>query len=316
MFPTFFPMKEARLSNIFPASEIVSPTTAPIAPVPIARSPYHLSEGLVLRSPVVQATLGPCDSPRLAAAVSQAGGLGCLSVPSSTAPSFLRHHLRRIRQWTRRPVLLAFTSEFESGSLLDTALEMGFRHFYVFWWNGPRLTRRIHEAGGTVVWQVGDFGQGSDALQAGADVLAAQGTHAGGQVRGPHSLQELVTSLLTLRTAPLPIIAGGGLADRRDVEEVLSWGASAALLGTRFLLSEESRATQSDKNRLTRAGNENLWLDTRIIGNWPCAPRRRLSNGRDADKPALYAGCGLGKIKCVLPAAQIVRDLTPHYRST
>jgi len=99
---------------------------------------YALCGGLSLRVPIVQAALGACDGVRLAAAVSRAGALGCLTV-HGTDPRTLRRKLLRVRQLTKRPVLLAFTAQWERDAVLDTALSLGFRHFQVFWWNGPRL---------------------------------------------------------------------------------------------------------------------------------------------------------------------------------
>jgi nitronate monooxygenase len=271
----------------------------------------RLCEGITLRVPVVQAALGACDGPLLAAEVSRAGALGCLTV-HQTNPEALRRRLARVRRRTTRPVLLAFTAPFESDAVLDTALEMGFPHVQVFWWNGPRISARVHAAGGVVFWQVNTTEQAADALQCGADVLIAQGTEAGGQVRGPHPLPELIASLRALaHETPFPLVAGGGLADRRDVEQVLSWGASAAMLGTRFLMSHEAQSPPSFKARLARADANDLWLDPRVLGDWPCAPRRRLRREHDLDTPALYAGLGVGKMRRILPAADIVRSLVP-----
>ncbi len=240
---------------------------------------YRLCDGLALRVPVVQASLGICDNPRLAAAVSRAGGLGTLSVRTPD-PAAHRRTLARIRKATTRPVLLAFTAEWEREELLDESFAAGFRDFQLFWWNGPRLARRIRARGGRVFWQVGDFDQARDALEAGTDVLVAQGTEAGGQVRSPYPVRELLLQIRGLTGAEkLPVVAGGGLADRHDVRAMLSIGAAAALLGTRFLLTEESAAPMGDKRRLLRASEAHLALDPRLVGDWPCAPRRRLRLG-------------------------------------
>lgn len=266
--------------------------------------------GVTSAVPVVQATLGCCDSTRLASAVSRAGGLGTFGVHAPD-PARLRRRLRQIRARTPRPVLLAFTAPWEAEAVLDAALAEGFRTVQVFWWNGGRLAPRIRRGGGTVYWQVGTLDEAKAAIDSGADALIAQGTEAGGQVRSPHSVRELVAMLREAFGDSLPIIAGGGLADRRDTEAVLHAGASAALFGTRFLLSAESNADPRDKARLLRMTAHHLHLDTRLAGDWPCSPRRRLLTPRGADVPSLYAGLGIERIFSVRPAGEIVRALAP-----
>ncbi len=269
---------------------------------------YPICDGLSLRAPVVQAPLGGCDGPRLVAAVSRAGGLGALTVSAGDLTRLPRL-LAAIRARTPRPFIAAFQNEWERDEILDVCFAYGVRHFQVFWWNGPRLAPRIKNAGGTVFWQVGTTGEASDALMCGADVLVAQGTEAGGQVRSPLPVRALLAELRALTDTPL--IAGGGLATRADVMEMLTLGARAAYMGTRFLLTEEAAAPAHDKTRLLRAQNENLVLDPRSIGTWPCAPRRRLNLMSDRDIVSLYAGLGVEQMTDLPAAADIVRRLTP-----
>ena len=270
----------------------------------------ELLPGLTLEKPIVQATLGPCDSPALAAAVSEAGGLGSLSL-HAPAPDFTERRLHQLASLTTRPALLAFTGPWEPEAVLDHCLEQGFRHFHVFWWNAARLIPRIHAAGGFALQQVGTLQQAEEALDRGADGLIAQATDGGGPVRSPLALDTLAVVLRQKLGPHRPLIAGGGLATREDVEKTLALGADAALLGTRFLLSTQARAPLADKRRLLKATPEDLFLDTRLVGDWPCSPRRRLKTRSDLDKPSLYAGLGLGKINEILPAKEIVEQLSP-----
>lgn len=267
--------------------------------------------GLSLRSPIVQAVLGPCATPGLAAAVSNAGALGCVTV-DGLRPAAASRLFDRVLARTRRPVLVAFTADWERDEVLDAAFERGFRHFQVFWWNGERLIRRIHAGGGLAFAQVGTEGQAREALERGADALVVQGNEAGGPVRSPIPARDLTGRIRSLAGDRIPLIAGGGLADRADVAEILRCGADAALLGTRFLLTEEAGATARDKARLVRARPEDLLLDTRLVGPWPCAPRRRLATAFDEDRSGLFAGLGVGRMRSVLPAAEVVRHLTPR----
>lgn len=268
-----------------------------------------LGETLRLTYPVVQAPLGACDGPRLAAAVSHAGGLGTLTLHMPSLET-TRVRLERLRALTVHPVLLAFTGEWEKEAVLDQCLEMGFRHFQVFWWNGPRLARRIHAGGGEVFWQVGTWGQADEALSQGADGLVVQATEAGGPVRSPHPLVELLPEVRGFAGTTIPLIAGGGLATAADVAQVLTLGANAALLGTRFLLTPEASAPTADKKRLLSAQSSELILDTRLVGEWPCSPRRRLVTARTPDSPSLFAGLGLSEMTNLVSAGTLVRQLS------
>ncbi|MGC4047204.1 MAG: nitronate monooxygenase [Armatimonas sp.] len=260
--------------------------------------------------PVVQATLGSCDSPALAAAVSEAGALGTLSF-HALAPDEAVERLSKLASLTQKTVLIAFTGPWEQEEVLDACIEAGHRYFQVFWWNAPRLVPRIRAVGAFAIQQVGTLSQLNDALERDVDGIVAQGTRAGGPVRSPLSLGELISAVRTQFSGSL--IAGGGLATREDVHEVLALGADAALLGTRFLLSEEAIAPQEHKSALVAAHSMDLLLDTRLIGDWPCAPRRRLPlPGYDHGTSSLEAGLGLDQINDVLPAAELVRLLNPR----
>ena len=273
----------------------------------LSRARYPLGP-LCLRVPVVQAPLGALSAgPRLCAEVSRAGALGTLTAHAPEPAAFSRT-LARIRARTPRPVLVALTAEWESDAIPQIALDRGFCHFYTFWWNGARLAPRIKRAGGTLFWQIGSVREAQNALDAGADVLCVQGNEAGGQVRTPSPLRDLIGEI---RAAfpNTPLVAGGGLASRADVKDVLERGASAAQMGTRFLLSEESTASHADKARLLRAADADLLVDSAPVGDWPCAPRRRLKTASDI--VGLYAGLGVGNIRRVLPARALVRNLAP-----
>ena len=277
-----------------------------IKPIPTALP------GVTLRVPVVQAPLGCCGSHCLAASVSRSGGLGTFSAHNPNVAVW-RSQLRRIRALTAHPVMLAFTAQWETDAILNDALAAGFRLFHVFWWNGPRLAPRIQRGGGHVYWQVGTIVEARDAVEMGASALVAQGTEAGGQVRSPRPVLDLVRELREAFGVDLPIIAGGGFADGRDTQDALDAGANAAFFGTRFLLSEEARAPVQDKARLLRANTPDLHLDTRVMGDWPCSPRRQLASAREREpNPARYAGLGIGRMTSVLPARTILLSLAPR----
>ena len=114
------------------------------------------------------------------------------------------------------------------------------------------------------------------AQRAGADGVIVQGVESGGHVRGTHPALALLEQARAALPAGYPILLAGGLAGAGDVQRALAAGADAAVLGTRFLLSDESRAHPGYKRRVAEARDTVL---TELFGlGWPSAPHRVLRN--------------------------------------
>jgi NAD(P)H-dependent flavin oxidoreductase YrpB (nitropropane dioxygenase family) len=211
-----------------------------------------------------------------------------------------------------------------------------------------------------VFHQVGTVPEAERAAGAGVDVIVAQGAEAGGHVAGEISTFALVPRVVDA-VAPRPVVAAGGIADGRGVAAALALGAQAAVLGTRFLASTESRAHPHYKKRLLEA-TEGDTVRTILFGHgWPNAPHRTLRTafvqqwlGREArgqesrpDEPPvgrtvigghampvlrfmgfppnsdasgdidsmdLLAGQGVGLVREIKPAGQIVHELVEEAR--
>jgi len=258
--------------------------------------------------PLVQGVLAGCAGPTLLAAVARAGAVPTVAV-HCLRPAQARRLFRKIRSHTRRPMIVAFTGDWERDEVLDTAIAAGFTAFQTFWWNTERLAPRIHAAGGRVLMQAGTLEQIHDGHRLGVDGLLLQGTEAGGPVRSHVPLRQLISDAREIVGPDFPIVAGGGLADASDIVETLRAGADAVMLGTRFLLTRESRASARDKARLARADHRRLLLDTRLVGPWPCAARRRLVPIPDVDRPSLFAGLGVDRITDVVSVSRAVSRL-------
>jgi NAD(P)H-dependent flavin oxidoreductase YrpB (nitropropane dioxygenase family) len=217
----------------------------------------------------------------------------------------------------------------------------------VFWTDpDAALVQRARRAGPALVaWQVGSLDGALAAADAGCDFVIVQGTEAGGHVRGTTARQELLASVLA-RTS-IPVVAAGGLATADHVEAVISAGAAAARVGTRFVATTESGAHPAYVQALlsARSAQETV-LTTAFCGGWPDAPHRVLRSAvaaaqafdgdvvghlaaggerspitRFASSPpsrhvegnvaamALYAGEGVGDVREVRPAAAVIADL-------
>jgi len=224
-----------------------------------------LLERLGVELPVVQAGMGGgLSRHELAAAVSEAGGLGTIAVNGAEA---IRRELAAARALTGRPlavnVLLPFARRdwFEAAAAADVV---------VTFWGEPR-----RRTGGAWLHQCGSVEEARRAQAAGADGVIVQGVEAGGHVRGTTPALQLLEEARRALPRDYPVLLAGGIVARDDVRAALDAGASAAVAGTRFLLSEESRAHRQYKQRLLKAQETIL---TELFGaGWP-APHRVVPN--------------------------------------
>lgn len=204
----------------------------------------------------------------LAAAVSEAGGLGTIAVNGAAV---IERELRAARKLTGRPVaaniLLPFARRdwFEAAAAADAVV--------TFWGRPKRRTPGIW------LHQCGSVAEARAAHAAGADAAIVQGVEAGGHVRGAAPALELLERVRAELPAGFPLLLAGGIAEQGDVREALAAGACAAVAGTRFLLSEESRAHPGYTQRLLAAEETIL---TELFGlGWP-APHRVVPNAATA----------------------------------
>jgi nitronate monooxygenase len=224
-----------------------------------------MPEGLDLRRlevPVIQAGMGGISRHELAAAVSAAGGLG--TIAGARAP--IAEEIAAARTITDRPIAVNLLLPFlRPGDAAQAAAADAI----VTFWGAPR---RLAE--NTWIHQCGSVEEAEAAAAAGADAVIAQGVEAGGHVRGRTPLLELLERLRA--AVRIPILAAGAIVDVDDVRAVLDAGASAAVVGTRFLLSDESHAHPGYKRRCLEARETVL---TELFGlGWPDAPHRVIPN--------------------------------------
>jgi nitronate monooxygenase len=309
-----------------------------------------------LSAPIVQAGMGAVARHELAAAVSEAGGLGTIG----GARGRITEELAAARKLTGRPIAVNLVLPLLRSGDVQAAADAD---VIVTFWGEPRRL-----AGGTWVHQCGSLQEAQAAEAAGADAVIAQGVQAGGHVRGTTPLLELIERVRA--AIKIPVLAAGGIVDQEGVRQALDAGAVAAVMGTRFLLSEESRAHPDYKLRCLQADRRVL---TELFGlGWAEAPHRVVPNAATRrwlgdhdprgpgwirrinrlasplmrrvpeglqdrglaiqrpslpflgppmaldDGPAslvdsgpLYAGANVTRISDILPAAQVVSDLTP-----
>jgi NAD(P)H-dependent flavin oxidoreductase YrpB (nitropropane dioxygenase family) len=222
---------------------------------------------LGVERPVVQAGMGGgLAQGILAAAVSDAGGLGTIGILPADA---LRTELIAARSRTPKPIAVNLIVPFARANHWAVANEADV--VVTHWEPAPkRRTSRVW------IHTVGSADEARAAVAAGADAVIAQGVEAGGHTRGTAPALEVLTQVRAAIGSEIPVLVAGGIADAADVRDALDAGAVAAVAGTAFLATEESGAHPHYKERLVESSETVL---TELFGMaWPNAPHRVLPN--------------------------------------
>jgi nitronate monooxygenase len=235
-----------------------------------------LCDLLGIEVPIVQAPMGGVAGPELAAAVSNAGGLGTLPL-SWASPAEVTEAVEQTRALTQKPFATNFLFNSPQEDRVDAALAAGVPVVSLAWGDPAALIPRIRDAGARVLASVGTAAEARQAAEAGADAIVAQGWEAGGHVWGTVATLALVPAVVDA-VSPVPVIAAGGISDGRGLAAVLALGAAGAWLGTRFLAAEESSAHPDYRTRLFAASGEDTYYGLLFDVGWPDAPHRALRN--------------------------------------
>ena len=236
-----------------------------------------LCDLLAIKHPIIQSPIGSASTPELVAAVSNAGALGMLSV-TWREPHQTRRMLREIQDLTDKPFGVNLVLQWEMWDRLEICINEGVHIFSFFWGNPSRYTKVVHEHDGLVMNTIGSVEEATDAVEAGVDVIIAQGWEAGGHVRGEIATMALVPRVVDA-VRPIPVVASGGIADGRGIAAALMLGASGVSLGTRFLASDEANIHPLYQNAVVRASEDDtLYASQLFDGGWPDAPHRVLRN--------------------------------------
>lgn len=213
-----------------------------------------LTEMFGLQHPIVLGPMGGVSGGHLAATVSNAGGLGLVGGGYGD-PAWLRTELSRVKEETQQPWGVGLITWSVDRSVVELVLSYQ-PHAVMLSFGDPRpYVSAIKSAGCRLICQVQDLAAARLAQEAGADVIAAQGTEAGGHGGGRATLP-LVPAVVDA-VAPTPVVAAGGIADGRGLAAALMLGAHGALIGTRFYASAEALGQDRAKQRIVAArGNE------------------------------------------------------------
>lgn len=293
------------------------------------------------RLPIQQAGMGWIASPALAAAVAEGGGLGMIAMPMLPA-LVLSGMLDGVAG--AGAIGVNFLMPLLDLDCVDVAAEKA--RVVEFFYAEPdaALVERAHAGGAAVVWQVGSVEEARAAVEAGCDAVVAQGSEAGGHVRGRLGLLPLLAEVLD--AVDVPVVAAGGIAGPRAMAACLAAGADAVRIGTLLCATREADVHPEYLQALLGARGEDTVLTETFSTLWPDAPHRVLAScvtaatsaenevvgearlgemtmpiprlapmapttamTGDIHAMALYAGQGVGAVKQMQPAAEVVRQL-------
>lgn len=217
------------------------------------------------RVPVQQAPMGSVSTAALAAAVAEAGGVGSITALGLTAAR-LDGVLASLTARTSGTLAVNFlTGQIDPEAVAAAAARVRIVDF--FWADpDPGLVEIAHRGGALACWQVGSLEEALAAAGAGCDVVAVQGTEAGGHVRGHSPLLPLLESVLG--RVGVPVLAAGGIGDGRAFGAALAAGADGVRAGTRFVAAAESGAHPLYKQAVAGAAAGS----TEITGAFPVCP--------------------------------------------
>lgn len=297
--------------------------------------------GLVgCRLPIQLASLGgPIATPALAAAVSEAGGLGMIPNPSSAAE--VERLVSAARGRTTKPVGVGFLVPFVVREAVEAAGAAAEVVEFFYGDPEPELVGAGKAGGAVVGWQVGSAAEAIRAVEAGCDYVVAQGIEAGGHIRGTQNLDDVLRE--TLAAVDVAVVAAGGVGTAARVAALLDAGATGVRIGTRFVVAEEADAHPDYVTRLIAASHQDTVLTEAFSVGWPDAPHRVLRSAVEAaerlERPiaatlgdreiprfastpptgqargeiaamALYAGESVDAVLRIQPAAEIIAELT------
>ena len=299
---------------------------------------------LNLDYPVMSAPMSNHSGGQLAAAVSLAGGLGTFGGTNDFGPEWLREQLSHVRSRTDRPFGVGFITQLIEYNTVNIEIALEERvPVFVFSFADPGpWVSRAKDAGAVAICQVQSLELARQAVDAGADVLVAQGNEAGGHT-GEINLLPLLVGLVE-RYPSVPVLAAGGITTGRALSGVLGAGGEGASLGTAMVATQEAvEVPDTFKERIVLSDGQDSTF-TRLydlLGTrpWPegiagRVYRNRLVrewDGRDAEilahreelasdvaaaraqgsveASAVYFGQGAGHVHAVRPAADVIREI-------
>jgi enoyl-[acyl-carrier protein] reductase II len=302
----------------------------------------RLTDLLQIEHPVMLAGMGGVSYHALVAAVSEAGGFGCLGA-SAMEQDEMVSEIRAVKAATSKPfgvdLLTALPEQMMSN--IDLVIREGAQVF-VAGLGVPRDAIKLcHDNNVLVVNMCGKVRHAIAAVEAGCDLVVAQGTEAGGHT-GTVATMPLVPQIVDAVGDRVPVVAAGGLFDGRGLAASLALGADGVWIGTRFIATPEARSTPGYKEALIRTAEDGTVISKAFTGKTLRAVRNKTTQyfddhpdelkpfpeqifeavstgtlhltggdeaaGVDPERECYPAGQGTGAIEELVPAGDLVRQ--------
>jgi len=291
--------------------------------------------------PIILAGMGGVSMAPLVAAVSNAGGLGVMGA-ANLSPDDLRAEIRKTKALTAKPFAVDLLAPLPQMIVpyLPVLYDEGVKIFVAGLAVPEQHVPEIKAHGLRIMVMCGKVKHAVRAEAAGADVVAAQGTEAGGHT-GEIGTLALVPQVVD--AVKIPVVAAGGIVDGRGVVAALALGAQGAVIGTRFIATPEATAARQYREALVRAeqdetvrtraysGKPLRALKNPYIADLESDPKTKMrpfpeqlmiSSQRDVmaywnaeanpERTCFPAGQGVGAFREIKPAAEVLRDIVQH----
>ena len=226
----------------------------------------RLTEALDIEHPVMLAGMGGVSYHRLTSAVSAAGGFGCLGASVMNNDQMMEE-IRNVRSATPKPFGVDLLTAMPGDMLksVELLIEGGASVFVAGLGVPADAVELCHQHGVLVANMCGKVVHARKAVDAGCDLVIAQGTEGGGHT-GTVATMPLVPLIVDAVGDQVPVVAAGGIFDGRGLAAALSLGADGVWLGTRFIASPEAQGVQGFKDALVRSGEDGTVISRAYSG--------------------------------------------------
>ena len=301
----------------------------------------RLTQVLGIEHPVMLAGMGGVSYHRLVAAVSDAGGFGCLGASTMSVDRMVEE-MRAVRQLTAKPFGVDLLTAMPGGMVeqVEKIIEGGASVFVAGLGVPVEVVELCHRHGLLVINMCGKVDHARRAVDAGCDIVVAQGTEAGGHT-GQVATMPLVPQIVDAVGDRVPVVAAGGIFDGRGLAAALTLGAEGVWIGTRFIATPEARSVVGYKEALLRSAEDGTIVSRAYSGKTMRVVRNEYTRffdehpdelqpfpnqlGRSMNDKAFHlggdedtlevdparecypAGQGVGGIEELVPAAELVR---------
>jgi enoyl-[acyl-carrier protein] reductase II len=297
---------------------------------------------LDIEHPVMLAGMGGVSYHRLVAAVSEAGGFGCLGAGAMTSEQMV-DEIRKTKELTAKPFGVDLLTALPADMLRNVELLIaeGVPVFVAALGVPREVIDLCHRSNVLVVNMCGKVRHAVAAVEAGCDLVVAQGTEAGGHT-GTVATMPLVPQIVDAVGESVPVVAAGGIFDGRGLAAALTLGADGVWVGTRFIATPEARSAPGYKDVLLQTGEDGTVVSRafsgkpmRVVrnettqhyeehpgelkpfpeqlvvattGGFLHLPEGDEATGVDPARECYPAGQGVGAIHDLVPAAELVRQ--------